>query len=324
MSTPKTDLVEFDELLATVTVSIKPILAIKVDSPTTELDAKSAGGQIATLKKRLEARRKELLEPLKLEVERINAAAKRIEAVLDGPDQHVRTQLNAYSEVLRKKREEDLRIQREKENEERQRLEAQRRKEQEELRAKQEAERKAAEAAAKAEQDRIAAATELKQKAAEAEAAKRAKVATLFGGGAEAKAKAEREAAEKKARDLAEVETARKAAEQKAADERKALEANQERERIAEAARLQREKDEHEKALKAERDAIEAQRVKGAKMEIIVEVVDAWAVPRELCRPPEVILADAKKAFKNGMKIIPGLTIREEAKVSLRSESLSV
>jgi hypothetical protein len=318
----QTDLKEFDELLATVTVSIKPIMAITVSDASSEADARSAGGQIATLKKRLETRRKELLEPLKRQVEVINAAAKNIEAVLNEPEAHIRSQLNAYSAELTRKRNEELRIQREKEEAERRAAAEKRRQEEEALRARQEEERKTREAAAKAEQERINAELEAKRKQAESEAAAKAKAADLFGRSAAAKQKAEQEAAEAQRRAEEQAEAERRNAEQKAADEAKALADQQERERIAEEARLAREESERQLALEAERKQIEAQRVKGAKVEIEISVVDPWSVPREFLRDPEVKLAEVKKAYKSGRTQIPGLTIQESSAVSIRAESV--
>lgn len=317
-----TALREFDELLAEVTVSVRPIMSMKVTDSKTEAEARSAGGQLATLQKRLDARVKELLAPLKAQEAAIRAGAKRIEQIIAEPKTHVGGQLDAWSAELTRKRNEELRIQREKEEAERKVAAEKRRKEEEELRLRQESKLKEREAAAKAEQDRINKELEEKRLVAEAEAAAKKRAADLFGASAAAKKKAEADLAEAKRVADEEGIVKRKAAEAQAAEERRVLEENQERERIADEARLQREETERQQALDAQRKEIEAQRVKGTRMEIVIDVVDAWLVPRELCRPPEVILADAKKAYKLGRKEIPGLTIREEAKVSLRSETL--
>lgn len=290
----------FDEMLATVTLAVKPIFEIKVNDEASEKRAQAAGGQIVSLSKEVENRRKELIAPLKLQIEAIENAARKVKAVLAEPEIHVRKELNSYAQELARKREEALRIQREKEAAERRAAEEKRRQEEAALRARQEEERRAREAAAEAERKRL-----------EEEAAAKAKAARVFGASEEAKRKAEQEA-----------ELARRQAEEKVAADRRALEEEQERQRIAEQARIQREADERHAAMEAERKAIEATRVKGAKAEVIVEVVDPWLIPRHLCRAPEPKLAEIKSEFKRSGEQIPGLRIRTEDKVSLRSQAV--
>jgi colicin import membrane protein len=314
------DLAVFDELLAEVTVAVRPILEIQVTSPDSERIAQMAGGQVAALLKEVERRRKDLIAPLRAQIATIDAAAEKVKGVLAQPDQHIRGQLNAYAAEAARQRQEALRIQREREEMDRKVLEEKRRTEEAEFRAKQDEERRAREAKAAEEQRRIQAELEAQQMKAAAEAAAKKAAADLFGGTAEAQAKADREALEAKL--LADQKAARERqdADDRAERERRALEEQQERERIAEHARIQREESERAQAAEAERKAIEAQRVKGAKTEVVVEIVDAWAVPREFLKDPLVRIADVQKAYKAGRREIPGLRIREETKVALRSQ----
>ena len=305
-----------------MTVSVRPIMEIMVTDAKSEAEARSAAGQVATLMKRVKARTEELLAPLKAQEAAIKTARDKVLHVLNGPDQHIRGQQGAYAAEIRRQQEEARRIQQEKEAAERRAADEARRKAEAELRAKQEAERKDREDAARAGQERIQAELEAKRKAAEAEAARKAQAASLFGAQAAAQKKAEAEARAAQEKAEAEAAAQHRAAEQRAADERKVLQDQQERERIAEEARLAREEDELHARQRAEQKAIEEQRVKGSKLNIVVDVVNSWAVPREFLRAPEVELAKVKKAYKAGRREFPGLTIREEVSVIVRSEAV--
>jgi len=312
------DLAAFDELLAVVTQACTPILEIRVTDPASEQQALSAAGQISTLLKRVETRRKELLAPLREQVERINAAAKKVEAALEAPRAHVDGQRRAYAQELERKKAEALRIQREKEDAERRAAAEKRAKEEAELRAKQEAERLEREAAAQAEQRRIAAEAEVARATAEAAAHARVKASALFGNATHESAAAAAESAQAEAD--AKARAAIEEAQRKAAAEAKALADQQERERLAEEARIQREEEERQKRLEAERKEIEKQRVKGSRVEVVPEIVDIWAVPREFLAEPKPRLADLKAAYKAGRTEIPGVRFREETKITVRAE----
>jgi hypothetical protein len=315
-----TDIEAFDSLLVDVTLAVKPIFEMKVLDYETELSARQAGGQISTLLKRLDARREELLAPLKSQMDAINTAAKRVKEALSEPEMHIRNQLNSYAAEVKKKREEELRLKRERDELERRTIEEKRRKEHAELLAKQQEERKKKEAEELAEQQRIRDELEAKRREAEQHAANKAAAAALFGGGNEAQEKAEREAAEAKRNADEKAREEEKIIAQKAEANRRALADQHERERLAKEARIQREESERQKALEEEHRQIEAQKVKGAKLEIIIEVIDPWLVPRQYLRAPEVQVSEVKKAYKAGLfKELPGLIIREESKVTLRS-----
>ncbi len=316
------DLAVFDSLLADVTMAMKPVLTITVSNPESEQKALSAAGQIATLLKRVDAREKELIAPLKARTDSIKEAAKKVRVALDPANDHVRNQLKAYSTEVERLKAENLRLQREKEENERRAAAEKRAREEAALRAEQEAKRKAQEEAAEKERQRIQDELDAKRRLAEKEAADRAAAADLFGGGKAAKELAEKEAAEALKRADEEAASEQKAAEARAAEQAKALADQQERDRIENEVRLQREEDERRAAAEALRKETEAQKVKGSRTDVVVEVIDAWAVPKEFLRDPEVKIADVKKAYKKDPKQIPGLLIREEQNISIRSEAM--
>lgn len=338
----KQDLAQFDTLLADITVAMKPVLEMKVIDSDSEAKGLSAAGQIQTLLKRIDTREKELIVPLKAQADSIKAAANKVRAALDPHDKYVRGQLDAYAAELARMRAENLRLQRDKEEAERKAAQAKRDQEAAELKAKQEAERlekalvqkaerEAREAAAAAEQLRIAQEAEAKAKASEEQARRRSEAARLFGTGGGAsfanRIDEERAAADAKVAEAQRIAKEKADAEQKAADERAAAEAKaladqQERDRIAEQARAQREEYERAKAAAAKVKEIEEQRMKGSKMDLEITVVDAWAIPREFVKDPEAKINELKKSYKANPREIPGVSIREFTKVSVRAESV--
>jgi colicin import membrane protein len=315
-ATVSTDLAEFDVLLATVTQAMRPVLGMKVTDAGTEREAQSAASQIRTFSKRVDTRVKELCAPLKAQMDAIKAAGDRVKSVMGPADQHVTLQLTSYARELERKRQEEARIHREKVEAERRAAEEKRRAEEEALRARQAQERREREAAAEADRLRIAQEAEARRKAAEEEARAQQEAASLFG--TPEPSPAERLVAETQAR--LEAEAAQRAADAKAEAEARDLAEQQERERIADEARRQREQQEREQALEFERKMIESQRVKGARKDYDIEVVDPWIVPREFLRDPDVKLAEVKAAVKQGRTEIPGLKITEKVTVAIRSQ----
>lgn len=129
-----TQLQKFDSLKAEISVFVQPVSTIVVTNQT-ELDA--AMSTVRTVKhllKQVEARKKELIDPLNAQVKLVRDYANEIAAPLEAAEAHVKAQLVAYERELARSREEARR----REAEEQRKREA-------EARAKLEEERKAAE-----------------------------------------------------------------------------------------------------------------------------------------------------------------------------------
>lgn len=105
------ELIQFDSLLADITVLVSPIGQMKVTDQETSLTALDHGKKISTALKRVDALRAQLVKPLNDTVKAINARAKDVERPLLGADAHIRSQLNVYAaEQVRIKADEQRRI----------------------------------------------------------------------------------------------------------------------------------------------------------------------------------------------------------------------
>jgi DNA polymerase III alpha subunit (gram-positive type) len=126
------DLEKFNALKTEIAVVVAPVMSVKVRDAVSSQQAIDAAMTIKEMNKRIEALRKEAVEPLNQRVKEINAYAKAISLPLDQADGHLRAEINAFAQEQEKIRREALR----KVEEERIRKEA-------ELRRKQEEEREA-------------------------------------------------------------------------------------------------------------------------------------------------------------------------------------
>lgn len=136
----------FNPLKAEITQFVAPALTILVTDFKTSSDALETAKRIKALGNLVEAKRKELVGPLNDEVRRINDYCKQIVQPLDAADSHVKRQLNVFAAEQERHRAEAQR-----------KLDVERRRQEDELRAKQEAERVAL-AASQAEVSEVAAA----------------------------------------------------------------------------------------------------------------------------------------------------------------------
>ncbi len=101
----------FDELKAEITIFVKPVLSVTVDSGAKKDEALVAAQQIKRLQNAVEKRRKELVDPLNAQVKQINAYAKEILSPLDGAESHLRKNLihwEQHLEVERRKAQDKL------------------------------------------------------------------------------------------------------------------------------------------------------------------------------------------------------------------------
>lgn len=128
----KTELAQFDALKSELTTLVSPTLTIAVTDNLSSAKAIDAGKQVKALQKRIETKRKELVQPLNDRVKEINEYAKTIMTPLEQAEAHIKRQLSAYEIEQEKIRWENLR-----------RAEEERRRVETELRAKHDAEQAA-------------------------------------------------------------------------------------------------------------------------------------------------------------------------------------
>jgi membrane protein involved in colicin uptake len=127
----------FKPLKAEIARTVEPTLQIKVVDPATSTSAIETAKTIKELLKRLDEKRREITDPIREELDQVNAYVREIREPLEKAEQHIRDQLNGYAREQERIRQEELR-----------KAEEIRRREEAELRAKQAAELEAAKAAA--------------------------------------------------------------------------------------------------------------------------------------------------------------------------------
>jgi hypothetical protein len=276
-----TDLVQFDPLVAELEKVAKPALGLTVVDQASSENVIAYGRNLNAMKKRIEAKRDELVRPLNNRVKEINDYAKRISAPIDTGLTHLRTEAGAYEAKCRKIREEA----------ERKAAEELRQKEAEAARLAAE-EKKKEEARLKKERE----AEEAKIKAAKLAAEKEAKAAAIFSGKEEAD-RIRREAAEKAEQD-------RKDREEREKQARLDLEAkNAEREQLAN-------QEYREKVATANQAG-----VSGASAPWVHRVTEAGKVPREFCVPCDKLI---RAGIKAGLREIPGCEITQDTRIAFR------
>jgi len=126
-----TEVEKFSPLQTEVATLVAPTLKMTVSDFKTSEAAIQACQQIKELSKRLDKRRRELVDPLNAEVKAINEIAKQVGGPLDAAEAHLRLQLNRFAAEQEKKRQEEFA-----------RIETERKQREAELAAKQEDERK--------------------------------------------------------------------------------------------------------------------------------------------------------------------------------------
>jgi hypothetical protein len=113
MQKMSTELKKFDELQVQITKLVAPAKDVAVSSKDTANNASMAFRELTVWEKKVEEKRKELVAPLRAEIERITEYAKQIVEPIKDAKAHVSTQLIAYEKKLEVERQEQLRIERE-------------------------------------------------------------------------------------------------------------------------------------------------------------------------------------------------------------------
>lgn len=104
----KNDLVQFNDLQASITQAIEPMSFIRVTDYASCAEAVEAGKQITFYQKAVEQKRKDLVGPLNEEVKRINAYAKEIESPILNIQTHLKKQIVSFEMEQEKKRQAEL------------------------------------------------------------------------------------------------------------------------------------------------------------------------------------------------------------------------
>lgn len=125
---------QFNPLKKEIAKLVQPVFTLTVKSFETSEQAVGAAKDIKALLKKLDTKRRELVDPLKAEVKRIDDYVKEIKDPLDRAEFYIRGEINKFALEQEKIRQAEMR-----------RAEEERRRKEEELRAKQEAEREALE-----------------------------------------------------------------------------------------------------------------------------------------------------------------------------------
>lgn len=99
----------FDKLKADITLKVEPYLHLNVGCDDSKNMATLAIKEVKHFSDLVEAKRKELVDPLNQEVKRINEYAKSICQPLDKSKDHLKKALLSFEAVLEKKRQEEAR-----------------------------------------------------------------------------------------------------------------------------------------------------------------------------------------------------------------------
>ena len=94
----KTELQTFDELQAEIKKFVVPVLGIKIESQDDSAKALATASKIKQFDKAVEAKRKELTDPLNAEIKRIMSYAKTLLQPLQEADLHLRKNLIAWED----------------------------------------------------------------------------------------------------------------------------------------------------------------------------------------------------------------------------------
>jgi hypothetical protein len=104
-----TELAQFDALQAEVALLVKPTLGLKVGTDQECKAAESAVKTVKALVNQVEARRKDLVKPLKDRAKVIDQYAAKISEPLENAEKHLKIELAAWSQVIEDRRREEIR-----------------------------------------------------------------------------------------------------------------------------------------------------------------------------------------------------------------------
>lgn len=103
------NLAQFDQLKANITLKVTPALSLKVSDTESQHNALAAGREIKDFAKRIEETRKALVKPLNEQVKAINDYAKTLSEPIDKVEAHIKKELVAFEKELEKVRAEAAR-----------------------------------------------------------------------------------------------------------------------------------------------------------------------------------------------------------------------
>lgn len=98
------NLQQFDQLKADITLKLRPSLEIKVSDDDSKNRALMAGSEAARYRKMIEEKRKELVKPLKDEAKAIDDYAKSLSQPVVEVESHLKAQLAGFEKILAEKR----------------------------------------------------------------------------------------------------------------------------------------------------------------------------------------------------------------------------
>lgn len=149
----ETNLQQFDELQANITVFLSPIKTLTVTDQASHLVASGALKTITSFKKMVDEKRVSLVKPLNDQVDAINGYAKKIKAPIEEAEAFVKNKMKEFALIEQKRIEEEKRRIQEEEQKERERIAAERKRQELALKTKQEEEAKKLEESKKASTD---------------------------------------------------------------------------------------------------------------------------------------------------------------------------
>jgi hypothetical protein len=103
-----TDIAQFDQLTADITKLVAPAKAIAIADAAGQAHAVGMGKSIKDILKRIDEKRKELVQPIKARASAIDAFAKQISAPLLEAEAHLKRQIGAFEDQERARRELEL------------------------------------------------------------------------------------------------------------------------------------------------------------------------------------------------------------------------